>query len=137
MKTFHKWISEARKKKEEKLSDEELTRRYNELSSDAHVEKMKRRNQDLTNIQHQRTTSARRPTNEGYLRIQERGRTYSIMLNWRGRPIQIYMFFPKFTRPTNAEITFEVRKAYPNATVLYFDPAQNDPTKPLMFAGES
>ena len=75
MKTFHKWISEARKKKEEKLSDEELTRRYNELSSDAHVEKMKRRNQDLTNIQHQRTTSARRPTNEGYLRIQERGRT--------------------------------------------------------------
>ena len=47
------------------------------------------------------------------------------------------MFFPKFTRPTKAEITFEVRKAYPNATVLYFDPAQNDPTKPLMFAGES
>ena len=74
---------------------------------------------------------------ESYLRIQERGSTYGVTLNWRGRPIQIYMFFPKFTRPTKAEITFEVRKAYPNATVLYFDPAQNDPTKPLMFAGES
>jgi len=78
-----------------------------------------------------------RDIRESYLRVQERGRTDSIMLNWRGKPIQIYMFFSKFSRPTKAEVTFEVRKAYPNATVLYFDPARNDPTKPLMFAGEN
>ena len=98
---------------------------------------IKKQKEDSIDMQHQRRTSPRRPANEGYLRIQERGRTYSIMLNWRGKPIQLHMFFPKFTRPTKAEITFEVRKVYPNATVLYFDPAPNDPTKPLMFAGES
>jgi hypothetical protein len=73
---------------------------------------------------------------ESYLRVQERGRTYNIAINWRGRLISLNMFFSKFTRPTKAEVTFEVRKAYPNAVVLYFDPAKNDPTKPLLFAGQ-
>ena len=133
MKTFHTWISEARKKK---LSDEEITKMYNALSSDAHVNKIKKEKEDSIDMQHQKRTSPRRPANEGYLRIQERGRTYSIMLNWRGKPIQLHMFFPKFTRPSKAEIAFEVRKAYPNAIILYFDPARNDPTKPLLFSGQ-
>jgi len=48
----------------------------------------------------------------------------------------INMFFPKFSRPSKAEVAFEVRKAYPNAIILYFDPAKNDPTKPLLFSGQ-
>ena len=73
---------------------------------------------------------------ESYLRIQERGRTYNIVFNWRGKMYDINMFFPKFSRPSKAEVAFEVRKAYPNAIILYFDPAKNDPTKPLLFSGQ-
>ena len=73
---------------------------------------------------------------ESYLRIQERGRTYNIVFNWRGKMYDINMFFPKFSRPSKAEIAFEVRKAYPNAIILYFDPARNDPTKSLLFSGQ-
>jgi hypothetical protein len=79
---------------------------------------------------------SKKDVKEAYLRIQERGSTYSIMLNWRGRVINTQMFFAKFTRPTKNEVTFEVRKVYPGAIVLYFSPSQNDPTKPLLFAGE-
>ena len=32
---------------------------------------------------------------ESYLRVQERGKTYSIILNWRGKTLQIQMFFAK------------------------------------------
>ena len=77
-----------------------------------------------------------RDIRESYLRIQERGRTYNIVFNWRGKMYDINMFFPKFSRPSKAEVAFEVRKAYPNAIILYFDPAKNDPTKPLLFSGQ-
>jgi len=59
-----------------------------------------------------------RDIRESYLRIQERGRTYNIVFNWRGKMYDINMFFPKFSRPSKAEVAFEVRKAYPNA--LYY-----------------
>ena len=62
-----------------------------------------------------------RDIRESYLRIQERGRTYNIVFNWRGKMYDINMFFPKFSRPSKAEVAFEVRKAYPNAIILYFD----------------
>ena len=60
-----------------------------------------------------------RDIRESYLRIQERGRTYNIVFNWRGKMYDINMFFPKFSRPSKAEVAFEVRKAYPNAIILY------------------
>ena len=75
-------------------------------------------------------------TYESYLRVQERGRTYFIVLNWKGRTLNTQMFFAKFSRPTKEEITNEVRKLYPNAIVLYYNPVQNDPTKPIIFAGK-
>jgi hypothetical protein len=80
--------------------------------------------------------SKKKDVKEAYTRIQERGATYSIMLNWRGRIINTQMFFPKFTRPTKEEVVREVRKVYPNCVVLYFSPSYKDPTKPLLFAGE-
>ena len=73
---------------------------------------------------------------ERYLRIQTRGTTYSILLNWRGKYITTQMFFQQFTRPTKEEVTREVRKVYPNAIILSFNPSEKDPTKPLLFTGE-
>ena len=73
---------------------------------------------------------------ESYLRIQTRGSTYTILLNWRGKYITTQMFFQQFTRPTKEEVTREIRKVYPNAIVLSFNPSVKDPTKPLLFTGE-
>jgi len=73
---------------------------------------------------------------ESYSRIQSRGTTYSILINWRGQMLSVQMFFPKFTRPTKDEVTFEIRKIYPSARVLSFNPSIKDPTKPLLYTGE-
>ena len=73
---------------------------------------------------------------EGYVRIQSRGSTYSILLNWRGRPLSAQMFFPQFARPSKEQVTYEIRKIYPGAIVLSFNPAPKDPTKPLLFTGD-
>ena len=73
---------------------------------------------------------------EAYLRVQERGKTYTIVLNWRGRKITTQMFFPKFSRPSKDEVKAEIHKVYPNAMVLYYNPTFKDPTLPLLFAGE-
>ena len=75
-------------------------------------------------------------TYESYLRIQERGKTYSIVISWRGKLINSQMFFPSFKRPTKAEITAEVQKVYPTAIVMYFNPAMRDPTQPMLFGGQ-
>jgi len=72
---------------------------------------------------------------EIYTRIQSRGSTYSILLNWRGKYISAQMFFPQFARPPKDQVTFEVRKIYPGAIVLSYNPATKDPTKPLLFTG--
>jgi hypothetical protein len=74
---------------------------------------------------------------ENYLRIQTRGTTYTILLNWRGKYITTQMFFQQFTRPTKTEVTREVKKVYPNAIVLSFNPSLKDPTKPLLFTGQT
>jgi hypothetical protein len=72
---------------------------------------------------------------EGYTRIQSRGSTYSILLNWRGKYISAQMFFPQFARPPKDQVTYEVRKIYPGAIVLSYNPSAKDPTKPLLFTG--
>ena len=73
---------------------------------------------------------------EIYTRIQSRGSTYSILLNWRGKYLSVQMFFPQFARPPKDQVTFEVRKIYPGAIVLSYNPAIKDPTKPLLFTGD-
>jgi hypothetical protein len=73
---------------------------------------------------------------ENYTRVQSRGTTYSILLNWRGKYLGVQMFFPQFTRPSKEQVTFEVCKLYPGAKVLSFNPAVKDPTKPLLFTGD-
>jgi hypothetical protein len=73
---------------------------------------------------------------EGYTRIQSRGSTYSIVLNWRGKYLSVQMFFPQFARPPKDQVTYEVRKIYPGAIVLSYNPSTKDPTKPLLFTGD-
>ena len=75
-------------------------------------------------------------TYESYLRLQERGKTYVIFVNWRGRTIKTQMFFGKFSRPTKAEVRTEIEKVYPNGMVLYYNPVRRDPTEPLLYAGK-
>lgn len=75
--------------------------------------------------------------NEKYLRIQTRGTTYTVILNWRGKNITTQIFFQQFTRPTKEEVRREIRKVYPKAIVLYYYPSVKDPTKPLLFTGDS
>ena len=82
------------------------------------------------------STDKKKDVNETYLRIQERGRTYTIVLNWRGKTITTQMFFANFNRPAKSEVVKEIRKIYPNAMVLYYNPVRRDPTLPLLFAGE-
>lgn len=72
---------------------------------------------------------------EQYTRIQTKGTTYTIILNWRGKNIITQMFLAQFTRPSKIQITDEIRKVYPNATVLSFHPSLRDPTQPLLFSG--
>ena len=74
---------------------------------------------------------------ESYLRIQERGRTYTIIFNWRGRTLKVQMFFNKFSRPTREEVRTELSKVYPGPIVLYYNPSQKEPTLPYMFAGDA
>ena len=73
---------------------------------------------------------------EVYTRIQSRGSTYSIILNWRGKYLSVQMFFPQFSRPPKDQVTYEVRKIYPGAIVLTYNPSAKDPTKPLLFTGD-
>ena len=81
------------------------------------------------------STDKKKPVKEAYLRVQERGRTYTILLNWRGKTLNVQMFFPNFVRPSKDEVVKEIRKVYPNAIVLTFNPVFRDPTLPLLFAG--
>ena len=73
---------------------------------------------------------------ESYIRIQERGRTYTIIFNWRGRTMKVQMFFDKFSRPTREEVRAELNKVYPGPIVLYYNPSKKEPTLPFMFAGD-
>lgn len=75
---------------------------------------------------------------EAYLRVQERGSTYGVTLNWRGKTIFTQMFFPDvFTRPTRSSVVQAIRKIYPDAKLIAYNPTRRDPTKPLLFSGES
>lgn len=73
---------------------------------------------------------------ENYTRIQTRGNTYTIILNWKGSVKKIQIFFPNFIRPTKADVTFEVNKVYPGAVVLTYQPSEKDPTKPYFISGD-
>ena len=42
------------------------------------------------------------------------------------------MFFPQRGRPLKRDVQSELEKVYPGGKVIYFCPADKDPTKPLL-----
>lgn len=73
---------------------------------------------------------------EGFEQIQNRGMIYSILLRWNGKNILTQIFFPQFKKPTKKDITFEIRKIYPNAMVISFLPSVKNSTLPLIYVNE-
>ena len=72
---------------------------------------------------------------EAYTKLQERGKTYHVRLNWRGKYLGIQLFFPQFNRPTKMQVSSEVEKIYPGALVISYQPHFRDPTKAFLYAG--
>ena len=53
---------------------------------------------------------------ESYLRVQERGSTYGVTVNWRGKIIFTQMFFPNvFARPSKSDVLKSVQKNIPKS----------------------
>lgn len=73
---------------------------------------------------------------ERYTKLQERGKTYQVRFQWRGRYEGIQIFFPNLTTPTKMEVSAQIQKIYPGATVISFGPHFRDPTKSLLLVGE-
>ena len=73
---------------------------------------------------------------ERYTKLQERGKTYHVRFQWRGKYEGIQMFFPSLTTPTKMEVSAQIEKIYPGATVISFGPHFRDPTQPLLHVGE-
>lgn len=73
---------------------------------------------------------------EDYTKIQSRGMTYNVLFTWKGKYMDVQMFFPQLTRPTKKEVSYEMEKIYPKSIVLSYRPALKDPCKPLLFTGD-
>jgi hypothetical protein len=74
---------------------------------------------------------------ENYTRIQTNGSTYSILLLWKGKYFGMQIFFAQIKPPTKKQVSNEIEKVYPGSRLISFRPSLKDPTKPLLFAGES
>jgi|TARA_B100000073_G_scaffold278263_1_gene238598 hypothetical protein len=136
--TKHKGLPEKKEVKEDKKPEGE--ERFCELCG-----KMEYREEcsygpkmwDMFTIKNftEELTGWRKELPEAYTFVQERGRTYTIIFNWRGKTLKAQMFFNKFGRPSREEIRQELNKVYPNPFVLYYNIAKKEPTLPLLFAG--
>jgi hypothetical protein len=73
---------------------------------------------------------------ERYTKLQERGKTYHVRFQWRGKYMDIQIFFPSLTTPTKMDVSAQIKKIYPGSTVISFSPNYRDPTQPLLHVGE-
>ena len=73
---------------------------------------------------------------ERYTKLQERGKTYHVRFQWRGKYMDIQIFFPSLTTPTKMDVSAQIKKIYPGSTVISFSPHYRDPTQPLLHVGE-
>tara|TARA_B100000287_G_scaffold425769_1_gene472638 strand:- start:527 stop:775 length:249 start_codon:yes stop_codon:yes gene_type:complete len=69
---------------------------------------------------------------QNWFRLNKYGATYSITFIFRGNTKFIQMFFPQRGRPLKRDVQSELEKVYPGGKVIYFCPADKDPTKPLL-----
>ena len=69
--------------------------------------------------------------------IRSVGQTYSVILNWKTKILNIKFFFPSQQRPTKEEVQTAIEKIYPGAILQYYAPTMNDPTGPFIVVDEA
>ena len=65
------------------------------------------------------------------------GQTMYVTFTWRGKYMNLQMFFPSLNKPSKAEIQDELVKVYPGAQCKYYYSSDRDPTEPLLQVGEA
>ena len=60
------------------------------------------------------------------------GNIISVILSWRGRSYMTKMFFPQVKMPSRREVTDQIQKVYPGATILQYNLAGLEPGQPLI-----
>ena len=60
------------------------------------------------------------------------GNIISVILSWRGRSYMTKMFFPQVKMPSRSEVTDQIQKVYPGATILQYNLAGLEPGQPLI-----
>jgi len=69
-------------------------------------------------------------------KIQQYGRTYTIILTWHGSTYKLQIFFSTPTIPSRKEVEDAIHKVYPGALLNAYMPSRIDPTKPTLLAAE-
>jgi len=64
------------------------------------------------------------------------GNLYNVSLNWRGKYIEVNVFFPQLRMPKKSEVQFEIRKIYPDARVITYIPADRYTSKTFVYVNE-
>ncbi|WJZ48406.1 hypothetical protein [Synechococcus phage DSL-LC02] len=70
-------------------------------------------------------------------KIQQYGRTYTIILTWHGSTYKLQIFFSTPTIPSRKEVEDAIHKVYPGALLNAYMPSRIDPTKPTLLAAEA
>ncbi len=78
----------------------------------------------------------KKPFGEDVTKIQEYGRTYTIILTWHGSTYKLQIFFSGSTMPTRKEVEDAIHKVYPGGVLNAYMPSRIDPTKPTLLATE-
>ena len=63
---------------------------------------------------------------------RENGRTMWVTFTWRGKYMNLQMFFPTLKTPTKKEIGAAIQGAYPGAVCKYYYVTDRDPSKALL-----
>jgi hypothetical protein len=60
------------------------------------------------------------------------GNIVSVILSWRGRSYMTKMFFHQVKMPSRSEVTDQIQKVYPGATILQYNLSGLEPGQPLI-----
>ena len=60
------------------------------------------------------------------------GNIISVIISWRGKTYMNKMFFPQVRVPNKKEVTDQIQKVYPGATVLQYNVSGLDPGQPMI-----
>jgi hypothetical protein len=64
------------------------------------------------------------------------GNLYNVSLNWRGKYLEVNVFFPQLRMPKKSEVQYEVGKIYPDARVITYIPADRYTSNTFIYVNE-